>query len=180
MGSISTLNGRTKIWRDGLSAFSGKPILGHGFTAGGEAFTPGNGKISTATAVSADQDSFFSMDKSREIGKATLHNGVIQSLLDAGIVGTFFYIGAMVAAIRAFINRDRKKEYPAEFSCLVFLLITNIAQNVIYSAAVFDSIMFWGLAAFALSLDSLDPVRADLSIKRYFGQFHRGVSVTRP
>jgi len=152
VGSISTFNGRTKIWQDGLNAFSRTPILGHGFTAGGEAFHPDNESIRLSTMISANQQSPFSLDKSRSIGKSTLHNGIIQSLLDSGIVGTFFYLTAMVAALRAFILRDLSRRYPAEFACMVFLLVTNIAQNVIYSAAVFDSILFWGLVVFALSL----------------------------
>jgi O-antigen ligase len=152
VGSISTLNGRTKIWHDGINAFSRTPVLGRGFTAGGEAFHLDDASIHLSTMISADQQSPLSMDKSRSVGKATLHNGIIQSLLDAGVVGTFFYLAAMVAALRGFLAGDRARRYPAEFACLVFLMVTNIAQNVIYSAAVFDSILFWGLVVFALSL----------------------------
>ena len=161
VNSISTLNGRTKIWHDGITAFLKAPILGRGFTAGGEAFKPDDGRITLSTMISADQQSPFSLAKSRFIGKATLHNGIIQSLLDAGIVGTFFYLSAMGAALFGFLLRDRARRYPAEFACLVFLMVTNIAQNVIYSAAVFDSILFWGLVVFALSL-RLDEVKETL------------------
>jgi hypothetical protein len=69
----------------------------------------------------------------------------------------------MVAALRGFFVYDLSKRYPAEFACLVFLLVTNIAQNVIYSAAVFDSILFWGLVVFALSLRRLNEVEKPLS-----------------
>jgi O-antigen ligase len=163
VGSISSLNGRTRIWQDGLTAFAKKPILGHGFTAGGEAFHSGDESIRLSAIDSSDQQSPFSMERSRYIGKTTLHNGIIQSLLDAGIVGTFFYLSAMVAALRGFFVYDLSKRYPAEFACLVFLLVTNIAQNVIYSAAVFDSILFWGLVVFALSLRRLNEVEKPLS-----------------
>jgi O-antigen ligase len=163
VGSISTLNGRTKIWHDGFTAFSKAPILGHGFTAGGEAFNPDDGRIRLSAINSAEQQSTSSLEKSRSIGKATLHNGIIQSLLDAGMVGTFFYLTAMVAAIRGFIVCDWSRRYPAEFACLIFLLVTNIAQNVIYSAAVFDSILFWGLVVFALSLRRLNAVEVPLT-----------------
>lgn len=163
IGSISTLNGRTKIWRDGITAFSKSPILGHGFTAGGEAFHSDDKSIRLSTVTAANQDTPSFLDKSRTIGKSTLHNGIIQSLLDAGVVGTFFYLTAMVAALRGFLVCDWSRRYPAEFACLVFLLVTNIAQNVIYSAAVFDSILFWGLVVFALSLRRQSAVKEPLS-----------------
>jgi len=163
IGSISTLNGRTKIWRDGFTAFSKAPLLGHGFTAGGEAFHSDDESVRLSTTISANQETPSSLDRSRTIGKSTLHNGIIQSLLDAGIVGTFFYLTAMVAALRGFLVCDWSRRYPAEFGCLVFLLVTNIAQNVIYSAAVFDSILFWGLVVFALSLRRRSAVAEPLS-----------------
>jgi O-antigen ligase len=165
IGSISTLNGRTKIWRDGFTAFSKAPIFGHGFTAGGEAFHSDDESIRLSTMISANQETPSSLDKSRTIGKSTLHNGIIQSLLDAGIVGTFFYLTAMLAALRGFLVCDWSRRYPAEFACLVFLLVTNIAQNVIYSAAVFDSILFWGLVVFALSLRRFNAVDKALSVE---------------
>lgn len=163
IGSISTFNGRIKIWHDGLTAFSKSPILGHGFTTGGEAFHSGEESIRLSTMISANQETPSSLDKSRTIGKSTLHNGIIQSLLDAGIIGTFFYLTAMLAALRGFLVCDWSRRYPAEFACLVFLLVTNIAQNVIYSAAVFDSILFWGLVVFALSLRRQSTIREPLS-----------------
>jgi O-antigen ligase len=162
VGSISTFNGRTKIWHDGFAAFSKTPILGHGFTAGGEAFHSDNERIRLSTVISANQETPSTLDKSRSIGMSTLHNGIIQSLLDSGIVGTFFYLAAMLAALRGFLLCDRSRRYPAEFACLVFLLVTNIAQNVIYSAAVFDSILFWGLVVFALSLRRQSAVEEPL------------------
>lgn len=163
VGSISTLNGRTKIWHDGFMAFSKTPILGRGFTAGGEALYSDNENQHLSTMISANQGTPSTLDKSRFIGKSTLHNGIIQSLLDAGIVGTFFYLTAMLAALRGFLVGDWLKKYPAEFACLVFLLVTNISQNVIYSAAVFDSLLFWGLVVFALSLRWLNAVDEPLS-----------------
>lgn len=163
VGSISTFNGRTKIWHDGFVAFSKTPILGHGFTAGGEAFHSDNERIRLSTVISSNQETPSILDKSRSIGMSTLHNGIIQSLLDSGIVGTFFYLTAMVAALRGFLLCDRSRRYPAEFACLVFLLVTNIAQNVIYSAAVFDSILFWGLVVFALSLRRVNAVEVPLT-----------------
>lgn len=160
VGSISTLNGRTKIWSDGFTAALTAPLLGHGFTTGGKAFQINAHRKNISDIALADNDSFLSFDKSRSIGMSTLHNGIIQSLLDAGIIGTFFYITVMVMSFRYLILCDRMRSHPAEFACLLFLLISNLAQNVIYSAANFDSILFWCLAVFALSLDRRERGKA--------------------
>lgn len=140
--SISNLSGRLSLWEDGLSAAGKKPILGYGLTAGSAAIE------NSSLSFSSDDD----LDKSRQRGKRTLHSGYIQSLLDSGLLGITFYVLIIILSIKNIYKMDFSRKYPIEFYSIIFLAISNFSENIIYAVSVFNSIYFWLLAAFTMSL----------------------------
>lgn len=140
--SVTTLTGRLGLWDEAFDAFEQSPVLGYGYTTGAAGLK----------SVQMFTRKLGNIDASRNIGRTTLHNGYLQSLLDVGLIGTFFYLTVMLLGIKRVYQLDRRRRYAAEFYGLIFLVIANVTQSVIYSASVFDSLLFWGLAIFALSL----------------------------
>ena len=88
----------------------------------------------------------------RLTSRVTLHSGYLQSLLDAGIIGTFWYGLLLLAALWRILWKDRVRAYPAAFFCLVFMMIGNISENVVYAASTLQSVLFWLVCVFALSV----------------------------
>lgn len=149
--SITNLTGRVQLWDKALSAFQRRPLLGFGVTAG-------------ANALKEDELQLYGsqdgLDSSRDVGKTTMHSGYIQSLLDVGIIGTFFYLALIVRSLVSVYRFDRQRAFPTEFFLLVLLGIANIAENVIYGVTVFNSVLFFMLAGFAAHLRQDAPKAA--------------------
>ena len=145
--SVSNLAGRLELWERAFKAFKAHPYLGYGFTAGAVGLM---GDEEARSGAIAESPALLS----RDMGRTTMHNGYVQSLLDSGVVGTAFYVLVIVVSIRAFYKYDSQKAFPAEFAALIFLAIANLSENAIYSASVFSSILFWIFALFAFSLSS--------------------------
>ena len=141
--SITTLTGRVGLWEEGLRAFYRQPLLGYGYTAGALG-------LRSASAYSANDNA--NIDSTRDLGKTTLHNGYLQSLLDSGVLGTLFYLAIIAVALRRQLRRPlgTPRDRAVLFG-LVYFAVANAAQNVIYSASVFDGILFFGLAIYAMS-----------------------------
>lgn len=142
--SIYNLTGRVALWEQAASAFADRPLLGYGFTAGSAALARPESKLF--------RQSDSALASGRDVGRATLHSGYLQSVLDAGWVGTFFYVSVMIFATIRIFRYGKEKKFAPYFFGLIFLMIANITESVIYSASVFGSILFWALAIFALSL----------------------------
>lgn len=140
--TITNLTGRVGLWEQGLKAFMQSPILGYGYTAGATGLNVMHGREAEASGVEAG----------RNVSKETMHSGYLQSLLDSGIVGTFFYLSILLVALSRLYRLDVNRQHRAEFFALVYFAIANITQNIIYSASVFDSLLFFALATFAMSL----------------------------
>jgi O-antigen ligase len=142
--SITNLTGRVSLWEEGLDAFKRSPLVGYGFTVGSDGLD------------GQDQHGFgrdaLSFKEARQQGRRTLHSGYLQSMLDAGIIGTFFYALTMMMALRRVWKLGREPRFAPYFFALLYLMVANLSQNVVYSASVYDSIFFWGVAVFALSL----------------------------
>ncbi|QSA98933.1 O-antigen ligase [Methylococcus sp. EFPC2] len=141
--TISNLTGRVSIWENAFEAFKKNPWLGVGITAG-------------AAALNKDQSSIMLNDKDdlnvgRNIGSTTMHNGYIQSLLDVGVVGTFFYCAIVLQAIAKLYLNDSYRNLSLEFFILIFLSISNLAENVIYAVTVYNSVLFMMVATFSAS-----------------------------
>ncbi|MGZ8216728.1 O-antigen ligase family protein [Methylomagnum sp.] len=149
--SITNLTGRLELWNKALYKYYENPIVGLGLTAGATAF------IDDRNVVGFDAKS-DDLSANRSIGMTTMHSGYMQSLLDSGFVGTFFYLSLIVASIWRLYGNDTARQYPAEFYLLVFLSISNISENVIYAVTVFNSVLFFMLAAFAMHLRPSNPV----------------------
>lgn len=153
--SMTSLSGRTELWGLAVKAFQERPVLGWGYTVGSEAL----GTQLFTSSGKVRSESQFNPKSSREISRATIHSGYLQSLLDVGLIGTFFYISVIIVAFRRFFVLDKTRQFPAEFYVLTFLVVGNIGQNVIYAASVFDSILFWAIATFALSLKDKQVIK---------------------
>jgi O-antigen ligase len=149
--SITNLTGRVQLWDKALSAVRQRPLLGFGVTAGANAFKDDEMQL---------YGSQESLDSSRDIGRTTMHSGYVQSLLDVGIIGTFFYLALIMRSVVSVYRFDQHRAFPAEFFLLVFLGIANLAENVIYGATVFNSVLFFMLAGFAAHLRQAAPAAA--------------------
>jgi O-antigen ligase len=142
--SIMTFSGRTSIWTQALQRYWERPWLGYGFTAGGMVLDEGgrSGSVVSAPPQSPSQ------------GAATLHNGYLQALLDSGGIGASVYVLVIVSALACFLFHDRRKQYAAEFYCLLFLAVANLGETVIFGAAVLHGVWFWYLCVLALTISS--------------------------
>lgn len=141
--TISNLTGRVLLWEQGLLAFYHSPYVGYGYTVGATGLHFSENK---------NGQSGENIDATRDIGRMTLHSGYLQSLLDAGAIGTLFYLAIIAVALRNMMKQADTPRNRAVFFGLTFLAISNISQNVIYSASVYDSVLFFGLAIFAMSI----------------------------
>jgi len=138
LDSVGTLTGRTGLWEAAEQGFSRRPWLGYGYTLGAEGI-PG------LESPGGDVDP-------TDLSRATLHNGYVQSLLDAGILGFSLYGLTILLAVVRILLRDRERRYPEILYALLFLAVANGGESVIYSGAVFPSLCFWTCTVFALSL----------------------------
>jgi O-antigen ligase len=142
--SIANLSGRVTLWEEGLSAFKRSPLIGYGFTLGSDGLDAPEGQ--------AFSDDALSIADARDRGKKTLHSGYLQSVLDAGLMGTVFYTLTMFVSVGRLWRFAREPRFAPQLFAIVYLLVANLAENVVYSASVYVSIFFWGIAIFALSL----------------------------
>lgn len=138
LNSVRTLTGRTALWQAALNSWSERPWLGQGFTLGG--------------SVLADDRALARPQDPAAVSRRTLHNGYIQSLMDAGLVGSFFYAMSFLTAIGRVIRYDFRRRYPEALYVLLFLSIANGGESVVYSGSNFPSLCFWVFAVFAMSL----------------------------
>ena len=145
-GTITNLSGRVTLWASGFEAIKRSPLLGYGFTAGSD------GLKGDGSDLAGRDDS--SINDARSHGRVTVHSGYLQSMLDSGVLGSFFYLAAMFLAVLRLWQRGNEERFAPHLFALLFLLIANVTENVVYSAAVYSSLLFWGIAIFALSLPS--------------------------
>lgn len=140
--TVGHLSGRTSLWETALDSFGERPWFGYGITQGSRVL---DGQVESSIVLSSQ-----AVDP-REISRRTLHNGYIQSLFDTGIVGTAFYLLIIVAAIGRILRKDTERRYATVFFGLIFTVIGNFSENVIYAASVMPSVFFWLIAVFALT-----------------------------
>lgn len=141
-GTVSNLSGRTTLWEESVDAFQQRPWLGFGLSQGAVAITGG-----------ADESLFASQRTDpRAISRVTVHSGYLQSVLDAGILGTAFYALLVIGALLRIAWADRVRAYPAAFFFLLFMMVGNVSENVIYAASTFPAMLYWLLCVFALSV----------------------------
>jgi O-antigen ligase len=138
LDSVANLTGRTELWQAAYRGFRDRPWFGYGFTMGGLG-------LEDDTAVPSDADP-------TQYSRQTLHNGYIQSVMDAGVIGFFFYLMTLLMAIGRIVRFDSKRRFPEALYVLLFLSIANLGESVVYSGSVFQSLSFWVFAIFALGL----------------------------
>lgn len=140
LNSVTTLSGRTALWQAAYTGWSQKPLFGYGYTLGGLGLT-------NFKSIDADDDA-------TQYSRMTLHNGYVQSVMDAGLVGFFFYLATVFVSIRSVLRFDKHKRFPECLFVLLFLSIANGGESVVYSGSVFQSLCFWVFAVFAMHLKS--------------------------
>ncbi len=138
--SLEHLSGRTVMWDIGFKELKKSPLFGYGFTAG-------------ASVVFKEWNRIRNFQgREKEKSRDTLHSGYVQSLLDAGYIGTFFYLLVIILAFKNLNRWDSARQYPVEFFSMIFLIASNFTESIIFSAGTFTSLMFWATAVFAFSL----------------------------
>ena len=152
LDSVSTLTGRTQLWQAALEGFKEEPLFGFGFTMG---------SLGMEHIQSREAWSGLGAEDAQAHSRATTHNGYLQSLLDSGLVGTFFYVTCIVVALKRLLQYGRDRGNAPVFYSLLFLIVANFAESVIYSGSVFPSIFFWYCAAFAMTLEARMPAPAN-------------------
>ena len=151
--SLQTLSGRTTLWAAAYETASRSPWVGHGFTFGTDALR--GAKASRASH-------YIQRIESTGVRAGTFHNGYIQSVLDIGVIGSVFYLGVIALALWRILIRDTQRVYGAVAFVLVFGAVANFGKTFVYSAAVFDSILFWASAVVALNFTPAS--KADLQV----------------
>jgi O-antigen ligase len=150
LDSVKDLTGRTEMWAAALEEWRARPVLGYGYTMGGLGMR-GDRQVS----LDADPTVF---------SRQTLHNGYVQSLMDSGLAGLFFYLAAIMTSIARLAQRDVRRRYPEAMYVVLFLAVANVGESIIFSGSVFQSLCYWFTAIFALSLR---PVLEQASLSKF-------------
>jgi O-antigen ligase len=151
--SLSTFTGRTALWQEGLAIAAERPLFGYGLTMGSVALTGDVPRNDTGLQLTA-------APTIRETAAATLHSGYLQALVDSGVLGFALYLCVIVGAIVTLWRKDRARLHAAPMFALVFFAVANIAENVIQTASVTHSALFWMLASMTLGMAESQPSAA--------------------
>lgn len=117
--TISNLTGRVSLWEQGLQAFYRSPYVGYGYTVGATGLQFSENK---------NGQSGENIDATRDIGRMTLHSGYLQSLLDAGAIGTLFYLAIIAVALRNMMKQEDTSRNRAVFFGLTFWRLATLAK----------------------------------------------------
>jgi O-antigen ligase len=148
--SLETMSGRTDLWSLGFQQFLEKPWLGYGFTRGADAYAPFRARILEQVG-----------NTSPVLGRhPVVDGGYIQSLLDAGIIGSVFYVAIILAAIYNAARIGAKPDAPPILACILFLAVANFAETIIFSAIKIQSVFFWYLALVSARLSRTSGIAA--------------------
>lgn len=144
MDSLTNLSGRVALWNAAFKMFWDRPILGHGFTLGADAF---GGEVVDKLAKMSGTSARY--------GKSftpTFHNGFVQALLDSGAIGALLYTAVIGYALWAHLKYEKARQYGVELYSLMFLTIGNLGETIIFTAADYYAVFYWYVAIFAMSL----------------------------
>ncbi len=147
--SIENMSGRTVVWKYAFKYFLNRPLLGYGFTTGDDSF-----RVSQPD-VSANRDIVKGSVMSQK--RFTLHNGYVQAFLDSGLIGGFLYLGILLKTI-VNVMRVKNPLFAPALYVLIFVLVANMGESVIFSAATVTSLFAWYFVVFGLSLVAKQPV----------------------
>jgi O-antigen ligase len=147
--SIMNMSGRTLIWKYAFKYFLDRPFLGYGFTTGDDAFR--------VLQPNVPADRYILRGNIMSEKRFTLHNGYIQAILDSGLFGGCLYLGLLGRAIVNVMRVKNPLSAPALY-VLMFVLVANIGESVMFSAATMTSLFAWYAVVFGLSLADEQPV----------------------
>ena len=149
--SIGNLTGRVGVWQSAYEHFKQRPLLGYGFTTGDDAFKDfANSNISKVVSTK----------------RYSLHNGYVQALLDSGLIGAILYLVILSAAIIK-ILATHDHQMAGALYVLIFVAVANMGESVMFSAAVFPSLLAWYFVVFGLSLQKSTSQSSDQNATPY-------------
>jgi O-antigen ligase len=167
-GDVSTLTGRTDIWRFAVKQLAAKPLLGYGWAVAGTIFSS---KYFPVWWGPFDQGP-----------RSSVHSGYLAFMLGVGIPATIFWLFII---LRPWVSLFRQSEDPwclkrAFFFLVIPMLVINLDESMVTDcagAAGFLFMMVWALAeqyrlasirrasvAAQRALDDLPPAVAALQL----------------
>jgi exopolysaccharide production protein ExoQ len=160
LGRDATLSGRSDIWREVLWAINQRPWLGYGYE--------GFWHDGSGVEVIWNELKF-------QVSHA--HNGVLDVLLQIGLVGTFLFVLTYFTACRKAIALLRKTEsleglYPLVF--LIFTILVNITESSLLEANSY-LIMY---ITITLSLNKKDEYKSSQSKRSSYKRLEDFVAST--
>lgn len=157
--SIGNLTGRVGVWQYAFEKFKERPLLGYGFTTGDDAFKELSNTRTSKVAMAPDASKISTT-------RYSLHNGYIQALLDSGLIGAFLYLAILSTAIIK-ILATHDKQMAGALYVLIFVAVANMGESVMFSAAVFPSLLAWYFVVFGLSLQKSTSRSSDQDATPY-------------
>ena len=122
LGKDDTLSGRTDLWPYVIDAIWDRPLLGWGFTAFWSGSNPRSAEISNLLGWYADE----------------AHNGLLQILLDVGVVGTafflFMWLRNLVMAVKC-MNGPAPEIGVSSLLSLVGILSIGVSEQVLVAVS---------------------------------------------
>lgn len=131
-GRDATLTGRSEIWTYVMDAIRDRPMLGYGYGA----FWATGG---AAAHYVSDPFGFY---------VAHAHNGLLDTMLDLGLLGgapiSAAILAAVLVAMKGMLVRKRYDELDALWSSLFFgLLLTSFSEPMYLVHNSFTTVLFW-------------------------------------
>jgi O-antigen ligase len=125
LGKDRSLTGRTEIWRYAVAAIGERPILGWGFA----------GFWSTLNPVAEQIRGAIKGDNWWTPGIPNAHNGMLEFLLEIGVVGTTFFLFLLlrnlVLAAKCFMTRQGGQFGVTSLLLLASILLAGVSEDVL-------------------------------------------------
>jgi exopolysaccharide production protein ExoQ len=118
IGKDPTLSGRTELWAYVLSDIAEKPLMGWGYSAFWSPSDPAAVEISDSLMWSVPE----------------AHNGILEMLLNIGLVGCAYFVFLWIRNIRLALrcmNRLRGEIGVSALLCCITILITGVSETVL-------------------------------------------------
>jgi O-antigen ligase len=145
--SLSNLSGRLALWQHGWELARKQPVFGSGLTMGSQALASGGSMSSTGSSSLANRE-----QDARAVARVTFHNGYLQAYMDSGLGGALLYLLVIVAATWRALTSEKTAESGVILYVMLFLAISNMAQNAVQGPSTVHGVVFWLLAAAAAAL----------------------------
>lgn len=158
-GDLATLNNRAQIWESSVSGLIASPrglVIGFGF----------EGNVASGAAAEYGEIVFPEDDPARYTH--TAHNGLLQAVLDYGILGTAIVVGLLLRALWLLLSDPRHKlQLACGVGLFAFLLLAATEAHLM--PEISDTYPFVMLLTFS-ALAARRPPKDE----RYIGRALRG------